>query len=115
MKPTLHQNSCATQRDRLINLLTDFFYGPDVSVRRTGTSVKSTERADHVAHIRVVDIAIDDVRDDVVRVPALSHDICCDAQASDVRRFKQSYALVCVQAFASKNAVKNWLNVRGHV
>ena len=66
MQPALHQNAGAAQRDCLVNLCANFVERAHVSVGRARPPVERAESADDIADVRVVDVAIDDVGDDVV-------------------------------------------------
>ena len=58
----------ATERNRLVYLVANFFDRAHVSIRCAGSPIEGAERADHVADVRVIDVAIDDVRDDRIAV-----------------------------------------------
>src|ERR1700694_5762052 len=73
MQPALHQHSRTAERDGLVNLRANLIHRAHISVRGTGPSIKGAEGADHVADVGVVDVSIDDVGDDVVRVTALAN------------------------------------------
>ena len=92
MQSTLHQHAGAAERDRLVDLLADLVERADVSVGRAGTAIERAEGADDVADVRVVDVAIDDVGDDVVRVAARAYLVSRDAHPRDVVRFEQRRA-----------------------
>jgi hypothetical protein len=64
MQTSLHQNAGAAQGDRFIDLFTDFVYRAHVGIGRAGPAIKRAEGADDVADVRVIDVAVDDVRDD---------------------------------------------------
>src|ERR1043165_6380512 len=81
-----------------------------------GPAIERTEGADHVADVRVVDVAIDDVSDDIVRMAARADFISGNAHACDVVRFEQRAALIGRHPLAVEHAIKYQLNsVRGHV
>jgi hypothetical protein len=88
MQTSLHQNACTPKRNGLINLRADFVERSNVSVGRARASVKRAKRANDVADVCVVDIAIDDVGDYVVRMPALPYFISGRADCCYVVRFK---------------------------
>ena len=112
MQSALHQNARAAQRNRLVNLRADFIDGADVSIRRTGPAIECAEGADNVADICVVDVAIDDVGDDVVRMAAPANFISRCADPRDVVRFQQRRAVCGRQAVSAENFVQKRLNVR---
>jgi hypothetical protein len=72
MQPTLHQHSRATKSNRLINLGADFVDGAHISIGGTGAAIKRAESTNDVTDVRVIDVAIDDVGDDVLGMPALT-------------------------------------------
>src|ERR1044072_5652998 len=83
MQSTLHQNSGTAKRNRLIDLLADFFECANVSIRRARPAIGRTARAQHVADVGVVNIAVDDVSDDVVRVSTLANSVGGHADTGD--------------------------------
>src|SRR5215813_1120267 len=92
MQSALHQNAGAAERDGLVDLLADLFERADVRVRRSGPAIERAERTDYVADIRVIDVAIDDVGDDVIRMAARADLIGSDAHPGDVMRLEQRCA-----------------------
>ena len=111
MQSALHQHAGAAERDRLVDLLADLFERAHVSVGRAGPAIERAERADDVADVRVVDVAIDDVGDDVVGMSALANFIGGGAHCCDVVRFEQLRAFLDGHAFAREHAIENRLNV----
>ena len=84
MQSALHQHPRATECYRLINLFADFIDGAHVGIWRAGPSIEGAERAHDITHVRVVDIAIDDVSDDVSGMLSLTNLVCGRANASYV-------------------------------
>src|ERR1700716_2145846 len=115
MQTALHQDASSAERNRFINLVADFVDGADVSVRRTRPPVESTEGANYVADIRVVDIAVDDVSDDVVRMPLLANFVSRDSHTSNIVRLEQRGAIIGSEPVARKSLVQNTLNHTWHV
>src|SRR5258708_36571232 len=66
VQSALHQHTRAAQGNRLVNLRANLVDRAHVSIRGARPSIKRAERADYIADVRVVDVAIDDVSDDVV-------------------------------------------------
>ncbi len=62
----LHQDLRAAEGDRLLNLPVHFVEGDDIRVRILLRPIKGAELAIDIADIRIIDIAIDDVSDDLV-------------------------------------------------
>src|SRR5689334_22003435 len=112
MQTALHQHARAAKRDRLVDLLANLVERADVSIRRTGPTIERAERADDVADVCVVDVAIDDVGDDVVGMAARAYLVGCSANARDVVRLEEERAFVNAHALTGKHAIENWLNVR---
>src|SRR5690242_16228379 len=69
MQTALHQDSRSPQIDRLLDLVEDYLFRQDVALSVPRRPVKRAEAAVLRAEVRVVDIAIDDVGDDALRVP----------------------------------------------
>ena len=111
MQPALHQNARAAQRDRLVNLFANFIERAHISVRRAGPAIEGAERADDVADVRVVDVAVDDVGDDVVGMLALANLVRGRADFRDVVRFEQRRAVVCRQSLPASARSRMGLNV----
>src|SRR5262245_46670236 len=65
---TLQQELSAIERDRLFDRLRDLLEAERVALARSDGPVERTELATRDAHVRVVDVAVDDVRDDAVRM-----------------------------------------------
>ncbi len=84
MQAALHQNTRAAQRNRLVNLCANFVNCPHVRIGRARPAIERTERADNIADVRVVDVAIDYVGDDVVGMPSPANFICGSADARDI-------------------------------
>src|SRR5437870_11851640 len=84
MQPTLHQNAGASERDRLVNLRANLIYRAHVGVGRARPAIECAERADDVTYIRIVNVSIDDVGDDVVRMTSFPHFVGRGADASNV-------------------------------
>ena len=64
VQPALQQDTCAAELEHLFDLLVDILERKYVAVFRAERPVKRTERTIFRAEIRVVDIAVDLVRDD---------------------------------------------------
>ena len=86
----------------------------DVSVRLSRPAVKRAERADDVADVRVIDVAVDDVRDDIGRVVPHPDLVRGQADTDKIVRFQQRGAVVSGQSFARKRPVENRLDRRFH-
>ena len=111
MQSALHQHARAAQRNRFIDLGADFVNSADVSIGRARPAIESAERADHVADIRVVDVAIDYVSNDVVGMTLPANLVSSNADARDVERLQQYGAVTGVQPLSLESLVQDWLNL----
>ena len=84
MQSALHQNAGAAQVDGLLNLVEDHFLRMHVAFRMAHGPVEGAEAAIFRAEIRVVDVAIDDVADDAVRMQLAAHRVGRHADADQV-------------------------------
>src|ERR1044072_4976166 len=89
MQSSLHQDPGSTQRDRFVDLFANLIDRSHIGVRRARPAIESAKCANDVADIRVIDVPIDDVSDDVVRVAALPNYIGSSANRSNIVRLKQ--------------------------
>src|SRR3954453_17110300 len=71
----LEQQLPTAQRDRLVDLPEDLLEPEHVAFRRTHRTIKGTEVTARHADVRVIDVAIDDVSDDLVGVLASAHGV----------------------------------------
>src|SRR2546421_6671387 len=84
MQPALHQHAGTAEGDGLVYSSTDLVHRMNVCVRLAGPSIKSTKGADDVADIGVVDVAIDDIGDDLRIILSLPDLVCSDADSGDI-------------------------------
>ncbi len=84
MQPALHQHAGAAEIDRFVDAFTNLLDRMHISVRLSWPSVKSAERADDVANVGVIDVAVDDVGDDIAGIFALADLICSKADADEI-------------------------------
>ena len=111
MQTTLHQDTGTAEGNGLVDLFANLIEGANIRVRRPGPPVKSTEGADYVADVRIVDIAIDDVGDDVIRMLAPANLIGRRRDAGDIVGFKQRRAVGGAQALAAERLVQDRSNL----
>ena len=88
VQSALHQHTGAAERDRLVDLFANLIHRPHVGVRRAGPAIECAECTDDVADVRVIDVAIDDVGDDIVGVTTLTNLIRGGSDGRDVVRFQ---------------------------
>src|SRR5439155_1184546 len=84
VQASLHQHAGAAERNRLVNLRANLVDGAHVSIGRAGPAIERAESTHDVADVRVIDVAIDYVSDNVVRVASLSNLISGRADAGNV-------------------------------
>ena len=72
MMPALHENLRATERDRLLDLPIHLVVRDHIRVGFLLRAIERAELAIDVADVRVVDVAIHDVGDDLVAAPLVS-------------------------------------------
>ena len=111
MQSPLHQHSGPAQRNRLVYLRGNFIDCAHVRIRRARASIKSAERADNIADVRIVDVPVDNVGDDVVGMPPTANFVSRSADPSDIVRLEQRGAVSRRQSLAGERAIQNRLNV----
>src|SRR5579871_2596736 len=84
MQTTLHQNPRTAQIDGLLNFVEDHVFRMQVTLGVSHRPVKCAEAAIFCAEIRVIDVAIDDVADDSVRMQLAPHGVGCHADAHQI-------------------------------
>src|ERR1041384_5924716 len=72
MKPSLHQDSASAQLDHLLHFAKELLVAVDVAFPCSTVAIKSAKGADRHAYVRIIDIAVDHVCDNVVRMKRLS-------------------------------------------
>src|SRR5262245_4639392 len=93
MNTALHENSRPSQHERFLDFLVDHVVGKNISLWIAFDSVKRAERAELFTHVSVINIAIDDVADDVVRMDALPDSICASPEIEKSSLFKKTPGL----------------------
>src|SRR5882672_706166 len=115
VQSALHQNSGAAEGNRLIDLLADFFQRANVSVRGARPAVERAEGTYDIADIRIVDVAVDYVSDNVVLVSPLANLVSRNADPGNIMRFEQRGAIFEGKPLALEGPVQNALNLTRHV
>jgi hypothetical protein len=85
VKAALQQDLASAERDRLLDLRRELGLGEDVALARGQVAVERAERALRGAHVRVVDVAVDDVGDGGLGVKAPAHAVREQAELEEVR------------------------------
>src|SRR6266404_4570553 len=111
VQSALHQHPRAAQSNRLVNLCANLVDRAHVSIGRARPPIKRAERADNIADVRIVDVAIDDVSDDVVGMPSLANLIGGGADARDVIRLEQRRAVFSREPPAAQGFIEEYLHV----
>src|SRR5437870_9121308 len=73
MNSSLHQDPCASERNGLFDLFMDHVVRQNIGFRIASDAVKVEKCTELLTYVCVIDIAIDDVTDDVIRMPAPSN------------------------------------------
>ena len=89
VQPALHQDAGAAQVERLLDLGKDGFLGQNVALGVAHRPVERAEAAIFGAEVGVVDIAVDDIRDHVFRMPPATDGVSLHADADEVVGRKQ--------------------------
>ena len=110
VKAALHQDAGAAHRDRLVDLDANFIQRAHVRVGRTRTTI-GAECANYITNVCIVDVAIDDVGNDVLGMLALTDLVCGCANSSDIMRLEQSRTLLSGHSPAGQDLVEDWGNV----
>ena len=75
MNSSLHQDSGASERNGFFNLLMDHVVRQNIGFRIAFDAVKGAKCTELLTYVCVIDIAIDDVTDDVIRMPAPANSV----------------------------------------
>jgi hypothetical protein len=92
MQPALHQHARAAQVERLLDFREDGFLRQNVAFGVAHGPVEGAEAAIFRAEVGVVDVAVDDVGDHVLGMPAAADRVGLHADADEVVGGKQSSA-----------------------
>jgi hypothetical protein len=71
-----------------------------VCIRFAGPAIERAERAYDIADVCVVDVPVDDVRDDCRVVFSLANLVCSEADADEILRLEKGGAVLARQALA---------------
>src|SRR6516162_1673963 len=91
MHAALHQNSCAAKSEGFLDLFVDDVIRQNISLSITFHAIKSAECAELSADICVVDIPVNDVADDVVRMQSLTNTVSARGQIEKIGSLKEVY------------------------
>src|SRR5262245_60744065 len=89
----LHEYSSPSERKRLLDLFVDNVIGKDVGLRVTFNSIERTECTEFFANIRVINVAIYDVADHIVRMKALTDPIRTGREVQQIGLLKKMHSL----------------------
>jgi len=87
----------------------------DVCIGFSGPPVKGAERANDVADVRIIDVPVDDVRNDLRVILASAYLVGGKADPQDILRFEERRAIFGRKPFARKCFIENWLDCVVHV
>src|SRR4030095_10089629 len=87
----------------------------DVRIGLSRQSIELTKRADNVANIGVINVAVDDVRHNVGRIMSHPDLMRGEADSHKIVRFEQCRTVVTRKALTAQSLVKNWLNFAWHL
>src|SRR6266536_1839949 len=73
MQAALHQHAGAAESDGFVDSFTDLFYRMNVCIRFSGPAIKRAKGADDIADVGIIDVAVDDVGDDITRIFSLAY------------------------------------------
>src|ERR1700722_16668174 len=104
VQTALHQDACAAQVDRLLDFVEDHFLGMNVPFGVPHGPVERAEAAVFSAEIGVINVAIDDIADDAMRMKLAAHGIGRRADADQVVALKQ------IGSFQSRHHTDTFLN-----
>src|SRR2546423_5083303 len=107
MQSSLHQHTSAAECDRLVDLFANLIHRAHVRVGRAGAAIECAERADDVADVRVIDVAIDDVGDDVIWMTTLTNLIRGGSDGRDVVRPEQRGTFLDAHTLAVESLVQD--------
>ena len=100
VEPALQEDLHAAGVDDLLQLLAEHLAREDVPLGVPERAVEGAEAAARRADVRVVDVAVDDVRDDAVRVLAAAHGVGGEAEVEERRFGEEALALGGAEALA---------------
>ncbi len=106
MKAALHKYAGPAKFDRFVDPLRDLFDRMNIRVRFSGTAVKGAKCAHNVADVCVVDIAVDDVSNHVLRIFAQTDFIGRETDADKIIGFEQGRTIVRIYSPAIENPVE---------
>jgi hypothetical protein len=108
--PALQQQLPAPECDRLVDLPEDLLEPEHVPFSRSDRTVEGAEITAGDADIRVVDVAVDDVADDSVRMLARAHGIGKPAKEGGRRVQIEVERLGSIEPAAAPHLVREFLN-----
>src|SRR5688572_28390738 len=89
MNTALHENTGATQGQGLLYFLVYHVLGQNISFGIALHTIEGTEGTELLTDIRIVDIAVNNVTDHVVRMTPHAHPVRGRRQIQQVRSFKE--------------------------
>lgn len=114
VKSALHEHAGPAERDRFVDTLLDLFDRMNVSIRLSGTAIERTECTDDIADVGVIDIAVDDIRNNVAWIFPLADLVRRESYTDKIVRFEKRCAVFGREAFAVQGTIQNWLDITVH-
>jgi len=86
-----------------------------VSVRFTRPSIERAKGADNVAHIRIINIAVDYVGDNIAGILSLTDLVSSETDTDKIVGFEKRRSILGGQSLTVESFVQNRLNKRFHL
>lgn len=113
METALHQDLIAAEIDRFLNLLVQHLFGKHIGFRVPLGSVERAEIAHRRTGVAVIDVAIDVVRADSLRMHSLGDGMGRFADADQVVRMQQRKGIVRRETFTRDRLSEQRFQVAG--
>ena len=84
MQPALHQHAGTAEGDRFVDTFLNLLHRMNVRVRLSGPPIECAEGAHDVANVGVIDVAVDDVRNNVAGIFTLTDLVSGEADADKI-------------------------------
>src|SRR5437588_7769658 len=94
MNTALHQYAGTTERNGFFDLFMDDVIRENIRFPIPLHAIERAEGAEFFANVGVIDIAIDDVTDDIIRMQALTNPVGTGSQIEEICFFKKAYGFL---------------------
>ena len=109
---TLHEDAGAAEGQGLLDLGVERLFRVQVSLGVARIAIEGAEGAAHDADVRIVDVAIDDVGHDRLRVQAATHQVGRHPEIEKRCRTKKTQSLGGLEPLAGRDAIQDRIDVR---